>query len=223
MDLKLLFLINRDWTAPALDRLMAILSSAALWGVPLAIIAGSACVWGGFRARSFVVLALLSFAVIDGVVGRTLKKVVGRPRPYQSEEIVKYREEGVRTVDLTSPVWRGVVSPVKEKIYTSAERVQSGGSFPSNHAANTAGIALVCALLWRRWGWLAFLPALGVAYSRVYVGAHRPSDVAAGVLIGVATAALVLLLAERAWRKWGQRLAPRIAAAHPSLVSATQA
>jgi membrane-associated phospholipid phosphatase len=216
MDQKLLFLINREWTSPALDRLMAIMSSAAFWAIPLAIIAASSCWWGGFRARTFVILALLTFALTDGVVGRTLKKTVGRARPSQSEV-------GIRTIDLASPAWRGVFAPVKEKLSTGDERGKRGGSFPSNHAANTAGIALLATLLWRRWGWLALLPSMCVAYSRVYVGSHWPTDVIAGILIGFATALLVLTLAEWAWRRWGQRLAPRIAAQHPSLLMASPA
>jgi membrane-associated phospholipid phosphatase len=216
MDQKLLFLINREWTSPALDRLMAIMSSVTFWAVPLALIVAASCWWGGFRARTFVILALLTFGLTDGVVGRTLKKTVGRARPSQSEV-------GVRTVNLASPAWRGVFAPVKEKLSTGDERGQRGGSFPSNHAANTAGIALIAALLWRRWGWLAFLPALCVAYSRVYVGSHWPTDALAGVCIGCATAFLVLTLAEFVWRRWGQRLAPRVAAQHPSLFMATPA
>lgn len=212
MDHELLLLINRKWTGPGLDRLMAIMSSAALWGLPLALIAVTACVRGGFKARAFVLIALLAFGLTDGVLGRFTKKAVARPRPHQSEA-------GVRTIDLASPVWKNLAAPLKEKISTGDGRGKPGSSFPSNHASNTAAVAMVCALLWRRWGWLAFLPSMCVAYSRVYTGAHWPTDVIAGICFGVGAALLVFTLVEWAWRRWGARLAPRLAAQHPSLLS----
>lgn len=192
---------------------MAILSSAAFWGIPLGVIAVASCYYGGFRARAFVVISLLAFGLTDGVIGRTVKSVVGRPRPHQSEA-------GVRTIDLASPAWRGLFAPVKEKLSTGDGRGKPGKSFPSNHSANTAAVAMVAALIWRRWGWLAFIPALGVSYSRVYTGAHWPTDTLAGICIGVGAALLMMAVAEWAWRRWSHRWAPRVAAMHPSILTA---
>jgi len=213
MDQKLLFLINHEWTSPGLDRFMAIMSSAAFWGLPLGLIVIASAVWGGFRGRVFVVLALATFGLTDGVIGRTLKKTVGRARPSQSEA-------GTRLVDLAPPAWKNVASPLKIKTATGAEKGQPGGSFPSNHACNTAGVAMIAALLWRRWGWLGFLPALAVAYSRVYVGAHWPTDVLAGIGIGIVSALLVFWIASLLWRRQGPRLAPQLAARYPTLATA---
>ncbi len=214
MDQKLLFLINREWTSPVLDKLMALASSEAFWIVPLVIVA-LCFVWkGGFRARVFVAIAIIALGIADGVVGRNLKHSVNRLRPHQSEF-------GVRVLELASPVWKGVALPVKEKISlgTSRYKKEEGRSFPSNHSANTAAVALVAALLFR-WGWLAFFPALLVSYSRIYTGAHWPSDVAAGICLGCGTALLAFFAAEWAWRRFGERVAPRVTARHPSLLTA---
>jgi undecaprenyl-diphosphatase len=61
-------------------------------------------------------------------------------------------------------------------------------SLPSGHATTAFAGAGVLAYLWRRW-WPAFLVAAAlVAYSRLYVGVHYPTDVLAGAAIGAAAA-----------------------------------
>ncbi len=213
MEQKLLFLINHEWTSPVLDRLMAVASSAALWAVPLAVAVLALLVWGGFKGRAFLAVVLVALALNDGVVGNAIKHVVGRLRPHQSEV-------GVRQLDLARPVWRGLFAPVKEKVSLGTGRDEEGRSFPSNHASNTAAVALLATLFWRRQGWLAFVPALVVAWSRIYTGAHWPLDVAAGICLGIGVALLTFALAEWAWRRFGPRFSPRLAALHPSLLSA---
>ncbi len=212
MDQKLLFLINREWTSPVLDWLMAVLSSAALWGVPLAVLCALLVIRGGFRGRVYVGLALIAFLFSDGIVGRAVKYAAGRFRPHQSEA-------GVRTVDLEAPAVLGMFRPLKVKISTGTGQFEEGAegrSFPSNHASNTMAAATVAMLIWRRRGWLAVIPAIWVAYSRIYVGAHWPSDVLAGMCLGAGVAIFVFALAEIGWRRFAQRFAWR----HPSLLSA---
>ena len=213
MDQKLLFLINREWTNPALDRLMALMSSAAFWTLPLVIAGVATLIWGGFKGRTFIFLALVALALSDGVVGRALKRSVHRQRP-------EYTQVGVRMLDLEKPAYTGIFRPPHEKYSHGTGNKQDGGSFPSNHASNSAAVAMLAALIWRRWGWLALIPGLLVAYSRVYVGSHWPSDVLAGVFIGFAVAWFVLALAELIWRRWSVTRWPDIARERPSLLSA---
>jgi membrane-associated phospholipid phosphatase len=65
-------------------------------------------------------------------------------------------------------------------------------SFPSNHAAIAAAAAVALLFVSRRLGALAAVAACAMAASRVWVGAHYPHDVLAGVVVGALTALLVM-------------------------------
>ncbi|MFJ8630930.1 phosphatase PAP2 family protein [Streptomyces sp. NPDC093568] len=64
-------------------------------------------------------------------------------------------------------------------------------SFPSGHAAAAFGFAAAAAPLWPAAGAVSGAAALMVAAQRVHSGAHYPTDVAVGGLIGLAAAGLV--------------------------------
>ena len=211
MDQKLLFLINREWTGPVLDRVMTAASSAALWKWPLVLLVLAVLMRGSFRARAFLAVALVAVLLCDNVAGYGIKRAVGRLRPHESEF-------GVRQLSLAYPAVRGIFQPVQETISLGDTVDSAGRSFPSNHAANTACVALLAAIFFRR-GWLAFFPALVVSYSRIYTGSHWPSDVLGGIALGLGMALLTLLLAESLWRRFAARLSPALAVRFPSLLS----
>ena len=97
------------------------MSSAAVWMIPLLIAAVVTVVQGGFRARAFVIVALLAFGFGDGVVGRILKRSVARLRPHQTEV-------GVRMIDLAPPAYSGLLRPLKVKGVKRSPMILS--SFP---------------------------------------------------------------------------------------------
>jgi undecaprenyl-diphosphatase len=70
----------------------------------------------------------------------------------------------------------------------------SSSSFPSGHAATSFAAAVVLALAVPRLAPLVFCLAAAIAFSRLYVGVHYPSDVAGGAVLGVAVATALLLL-----------------------------
>ena len=218
MDQKLLFLINGEWTSPALDRFMALMSCLPAW-LPLLLLAGLLALWrGGFRARAFIVTAGLIVGLSDGVISRNLKRAVDRPRPPQ------VLGERVRVVDLAkaTPRLLALARPAQVKRVAAAsdfEKIE-GRSFPSSHTMNTTAAALVAACFYRRRGWLAFVPALLVGYSRVYVGAHWPSDVVTSIFLALGSTLLLLALCEMLWRRQAAHFFPQLHAAHPSLFAA---
>lgn len=198
MDQKLFLLINGVWTNPALDRFMAAMSSLDAWA-PLLILAAVLALWrGGFRARSFVILAALTVALADGGISNPLKHLVGRPRPADVWE-------GVRLVDLAkaTPRFLALFKPPKVRYSDAPPAVPpSGRSFPSSHTSNTMAIAVLAAIFYRRWGWSAIIVSLLVGYSRLYTGAHWPSDVLASIFLGAGLGLGCACAAEWGWRRW---------------------
>jgi undecaprenyl-diphosphatase len=63
--------------------------------------------------------------------------------------------------------------------------------FPSDHATGAFAMAMALWLYDRTIGAVAFVLAAIVAFARVYVGVHYPSDVVAGALIGMAVALIL--------------------------------
>ncbi len=84
---------------------------------------------------------------------------------------------------------------------------------------NNFAFAMVLAWFYRRRGWLYFIVAALVAWSRVYVGDHYPTDVLAAAAIGVVVAVIMMMIAELLWRNYSARLSPALASAHPRLVN----
>ncbi|HTW95538.1 MAG TPA: phosphatase PAP2 family protein [Tepidisphaeraceae bacterium] len=81
--------------------------------------------------------------------------------------------------------------------------MESGLSFPSGDVCLAAATSTCLAILFPRWRWFWVCVVLLVALERVAEGAHYPSDVAAGALLGW----LLGLLANRWTEKWrGKRI-----------------
>ena len=78
--------------------------------------------------------------------------------------------------------------------YPDIQKVTSGGSpsFPSGHTSDAFSLATSVAIACPRW--YIIVPAYGwastVAYSRMELGVHYPSDVLAGAVIGAGSAYL---------------------------------
>lgn len=130
-----------------------------------------------YRDWKKVLILLVGFGIAVGLSDFTtsgiLKPLVCRFRPTHNEELSLHLVHGYR-----------------------------GGlyGFCSSHAANTMAVGLLFSLLYRNKKATSFL-MVWVAlncYSRIYLGAHYPSDIIVGLLIG----SLWALLVWRALLRW---------------------
>jgi undecaprenyl-diphosphatase len=165
-DISLFLRINGEWTHPWLDAFFPWLtdinqSRVAVWGALPVALAWWFYAGRGKAVRVFLAMAL-AVALCDALSHRFIKPLVHRARPEKA---------GVSVVLRT--------------------RSHGGYSFPSNHAANSFSGATVLGLAYPAWRIPALLIAALVAYSRVYVGVHFPSDVAAGAALGMLIGGLI--------------------------------
>ena len=93
--------------------------------------------------------------------------------------------------------------------------------FPSDHATMAGAVAAGLLLVNRKLGLIAVLAAAVMAFSRVYIAAHYPLDVAAGLLLGAGVTLAGWLLLRRVMIRIVQavertRLRPLLVATPPA-------
>jgi undecaprenyl-diphosphatase len=211
MDQTLFHLINEAWTNPIFDLLMAALSNVDIWKLPLIATVLIAVIFGGFKARACIICILLSLLVAEQFTG-LLKSAFDRRRPKQVQSVRMVQLEKTRPMFLT------LFKKPTIRYSDESDRNKSGPAFPSGHMANNTAVAVCLTLFYRSRGWLYWILALAIGYSRIYLGAHWPSDVAATVLLAIGETLLVLAGLEWLWRKFAPRFASRIYEHHSGLI-----
>jgi membrane-associated phospholipid phosphatase len=213
MDQTLFHLINERWTNPALDLFMAAVSNSEIWKPLFVVIVLITVVFGGFKGRACITCILLSLLVAEQFTG-LLKTAFDRRRPKQVQI--------VRMVELqkTRPMFLTLFREPKIRYSDQSDRNNSGPSFPSGHMTNNTAIAVCLTLFYRRRGALYWILTAAIGYSRIYLGAHWPSDIFATFFLATGETLLVLAVLELLWRWVGPRFAPALYDRHPSLIVA---
>ncbi len=109
-----------------------------------------------------LVLLMLIAIAVDFISVTVVKDLVDRERPYQVLDV------------------RQLVSEEDNK------------SFPSNHVQLSFLLSAIIFRFHRKFGLILFLVSLFIAFGRIYLGVHYPSDVFGGAVIGILLAFAIL-------------------------------
>ncbi|MFO0753645.1 MAG: glycosyltransferase family 39 protein [Thermodesulfovibrionales bacterium] len=183
LDTLLFFAVNHGTSHPFLDSIMPVLTGR---GVLLLFLYPLGLLWKGYEEKRVhgttslieavfraLLTAFLAFLVTDWV-SNELKNFFLRVRPCNALEGVKVLVGCTRS-----------------------------GSMPSNHASGAfaEAVALYCCTR-RHVSWKAgaypFAVAALIAYSRIYVGVHYPSDILVGSLVGAVVSLVMVALFRQA-------------------------
>ncbi len=124
------------------------------------------------RTRTTGILVLTALLGSLLINNLILKNLIARVRPYEAVE-------GLTLLIERQPDW----------------------SFPSGHSASSFAAAAVIWLNHRRIGWTALVLAAMIAFSRLYVGVHYPTDVICGAVSGL----LIGLAVCRIWYRTAEK------------------
>lgn len=156
-DKWLFYLVNQRGANPIFDAVMPIITEKNYFIAPL-IVLWLLLFWkAGRKGRIVAGVTIIVIAASDQLCAHVLKPLFARTRP-------PFVLQSVRLlVDTTHSF-----------------------SFPSVHASNGFAVASFVSSFYPKTRIALYVIAAMVAYSRVYVGVHFPSDVFGGAAIGLA-------------------------------------
>ncbi len=133
------------------------------------------------RKRRWIIPMWFTIASVD-VITKIIKFIVSRPRPFEA---------------LKLPIIQGA----------SYNFAIWDASFPSAHAAVVFSLVPILDKEFPKLKWFWITLAALIAFSRVYIGVHYPSDVLAGCLLGLLIGHGVIYLEKKynPFRKWTKK------------------
>jgi len=145
-------------------------------GTPLMVGAAGVLKKDDAIKRQFVGIA--GGLALNGFITITMKYVIARPRPFAAHGDLIYKKTHAGT-----------------------------SSLPSGHTSSAFQWATSCVLVKPKWyvAVPAYMYACGIAYSRMHLGVHYPTDILGGVVVGTSSAFASYYINQWFWRKIDNR------------------
>lgn len=159
IDLSILHVIHDAISSPAMDAAMTFVTTLGDMGFIWFVAALTAICLKKHRLYGIAIIVAVALAYVIGDLG--LKHLFERPRPF-----------------LADP-----------SLATDLIELPTSFSFPSGHTSSSFAAATVLCLTPFAHRWfkpIAIAGAVGIAFSRIYLCVHYPSDVCAGAILGIA-------------------------------------
>ena len=157
IDRACFMFINNSLSNPLFDFIMPLFDETKFF-IPIMILPWLYVVINDKNNRWKLAILIPLVIILVDQSGLFIKKTVLRPRP-----------------------WAGLNPDLVNHLVAQKGR---NYSFPSNHAANMSGLAVVFSAIYYQYKYLFWSIAGIVIFSRVYIGVHYPSDVISGCILG---------------------------------------
>ncbi len=172
LDTELFLFLNglhADW----LDPIMIFISGKLTW-TPFYLVLLYLVIKNCKKQSILIILGIILLIVCsDQISSGVFKPLFERPRPCHNEAI-------------------------KDLVYLPNGHCGGAYGFISSHACNAFALAVfitkILKTYYRKIGWVMFVWAALVAYSRIYMGVHYPGDVLVGAAVGVIIGMIVFKL-----------------------------
>ena len=167
MEAQILLYIQENLRNPILDPIMTFITHLGDAGIIWII---TTIILLCFKkTRKIGLCCVFALLLQITLINGLIKNIVGRPRPYTMID--------------------GLICMIGE---------QFDPSFPSGHTT----ISFACAYIWlrklpKKFGIPAVILACLIAFSRLYVGVHYPTDVLAGIVFGILLGVLAIWITDK--------------------------
>lgn len=173
MDLAILHWMQSTLANPFLDTIFPLITKLGEHGAIWLIIAIILICTKKNRVWGVTMIVAIGCAWLIG--DQILKDIIARPRPF-----------------IEDPTLTLIIAP------------PDGYSLPSGHSSSSFCAATILSFAYLKKGWKAgaWVLAVLIAFSRVYLCVHNPSDVLAGAAFGVLIALIAVFFAKKFLAYW---------------------